>query len=145
MIQTPSDYEARANQAMRLIQSKSALSTVKERQAKYRFKQFLGAGIKVRIFEDVAEVVMENGKIVLISGQGLLEIYKDIESGKLRDQEQYAMQTKSPNTNHEIQSFDKSKVLKLHDEKENAIKALPTTADENRSLLKKMLNLKSRL
>lgn len=144
MIQTPSDYEARASQAIRLMEFKSEQATFKERQAKYRFKNFLGAGIKVRVFEDVAEVVMENGKVVLISGQALLEIYTDIENGKLREQEQYAAQAKKAKPIEEIQSFDKSKVLKANDANEKAIEALPKTADENRSMLRKMLNIRSR-
>ena len=143
MIQTPSDYEARANQAMRLAESKSAQITVKERQAKYRFKNFIGAGIKVRVFEDVAEVVMESGNIVLISGQALLEIYTDIENGKLREQEQYAAHVKKPKLRNEIQIFDKSFVLKTHEDNEKAIKALPRTANENRSILKKLLNIRN--
>lgn len=144
MIQTPSDYESRANQAIRLLESKSEQATIKERQAKYRYKNFIGAGIKVRVFEDVAEVVMENGKVVLISGQALFEIYTDIENGKLREQEQYAAQVKKAKPIEEIQSFDKSKVLKTNDANEKAIEALPKTADENRSMLRKMLNIKNR-
>lgn len=144
MIQTPSDYESRANQAIRLLESKSEQATIKERQAKYRYKNFIGAGVKVRIFEDVAEVVMENGKVVLISGQALLEIYTDIENGKLREQEQYAAQIKKAKPIEEIQSFDKSKALKTNDANEKAIEALPKTADENRSILRKMLNIKNR-
>lgn len=144
MIQTPSDYESRANQAIRLLESKSEQATIKERQTKYRYKNFIGAGIKVRVFEDVAEVVMENGKVVLISGQALLEIYKDIENGKLREQEQYAAQVKKAKPIEEIQSFDKSKVLKTNDANEKVIEALPKTAEENRSMLRKLLNIKNR-
>ncbi len=145
MIETPSDYAARASQVIRLIESKSEEASIKERQAKYRFKNFIGAGIKVRVFEDVAEVVMENGKIVLISGKSLLDIYTDIENGKLREQEQYlAQQSRHVKVNNEIQSFDKTKVLQARVQDEETIKTLPTTVDENRSILRKLLNIKSR-
>lgn len=144
MIETPSDYAARASQVIRLIESKSKQASIKERQAKYRFKNFIGAGVKVRVFEDVAEVVMENGKAALISGQALLEIYTDIENGKLIEQEEYVARVKHPKANNEIHSFDKTKVLKANEENEKAIEALPKTADENRSILRKLLNIKSR-
>ncbi len=144
MIQTPSDYEGRANQALRLLEEKSKQTSLKERQAKYRFKNFIGPGVKVRVFDDAAEVIMETGKIVLISGQALLDIYKDIEDGKLREQEQYATQAKTTKVINEIQSFNKSRILKMREDDQKAIEGLPKSADENRSLLRKILNLKGK-
>jgi hypothetical protein len=86
MIQRPSDYASRAEQVIRISSPSRSLPENALQTDRYRHKRYVGPqGIRVRVFDGIAEVCLADGRFLSMAGKDLDQIYRRIESGDLRE------------------------------------------------------------
>lgn len=83
MIARRSDYAGRAGQIERCAVLSPAIPEKKEQSDRYRHKRYAGPqGVRVRIFDGIAEVCLADGRFVSIAGKDLAQLYRRIDAGE---------------------------------------------------------------
>jgi hypothetical protein len=144
MILKTSDYAGRAAQVGRIETTNAEQKDVTTKKISYRYKTFVGQGVKVRVFDGVAEVSTLNGHIKTIVGRSLLQIYADIENGKLIDAEKLVTSSQARPQQAEVplqSQVEQSLAIAEKAFLENT-KQLPKTQALNMSLMKSILNIR---
>ncbi|MBC3911370.1 hypothetical protein [Undibacterium umbellatum] len=145
MIQTTSDYEKRALQILRMNDVSETSTIEKPNGAKYSFKNFVGTGVRVRIFDGIAEVIKQNGDVFTVSGDALKKLYKDIEDRRLvnQDDSRYCA-NRAPET--EKRSKDANNNVRcttsVHSPVLSTIEMRPAMVEANRLLIRQLLNIR---
>ena len=148
MILKTSDYAARSEQVGRIQTTALEKKEVAAKQNACRYKNFVGQGVKVRIFDGVAEISTLDGQLKTVAGASLLQVYADIDSGKLIDAEELTTSSqRMPNKNKAIidkpgrvQTSLAVAELGLMEE----TKQLPKTPALNMALMKSILKMRTR-
>lgn len=127
-------------------------SSVAERIRAYRHKQFVGPnGLRVKIFENLAEISHENGLCEHLTGSGLARLFDEIETGVLQEVDGFQdvnikkviKATDLPQIEHVRQlAMDVQETYESHERRlqsELAAAKLPIGRAANMSLLKSIL------
>ncbi|BBB70163.1 hypothetical protein UNDYM_5910 (plasmid) [Undibacterium sp. YM2] len=145
MIQTTSDYEKRALQILRMDEVTTISKVEAPNHTQYRFKNFVGTGVRVRIFDGIAEVIKQNGDMITVSGNALNKLYKDIEDKRLVNQDDSLYCATRPSTTKKQSRDAKSSVLKApqqYSSVEAPIDTLPISVEANRLLIRQLLKIR---